>query len=111
MTSDDQETDDRGLPFTTKDQEIRFHMLGVCQGDTEGAKTAYDWVMQGAQPPLHGSEAIKALVDRFLAWPLPKSVRSDLCVTEEYPHPRSGTNLLTADEARQMFEYLFAARS
>jgi hypothetical protein len=53
------------------------------------------------------NEAIKALVDRFLAWPLPKSVRSDRCVTEDYPHTRYGTNLLTAEEARQMFEYLF----
>ena len=48
-----------------------------------------------------------ALVERFLAWPVPKSVRSDLCVTQDYPHQRSGTNLLTADEARQMIEYLF----
>lgn len=53
-------------------------------------------------------EEIKRLVDLFLAWPLPKSVRSDTCVTVDYPHQRSGTNLLTADEARQMFEYLFA---
>jgi hypothetical protein len=54
------------------------------------------------------SDRIRLLVDRFLAWPLPKSVRSDPCVTVDYPHQRSGTNLLTADEARQMFEYLFA---
>lgn len=47
------------------------------------------------------------LVDRFLAWPLPKTVSSDACVTDkDYPHPRIGTNLLTADEARQMLEYL-----
>lgn len=59
------------------------------------------------------TDRIQKLVDRFLAWPLPKSVQSDLCVTEDYPHQRSGTNLLTADEARQMFEYLFdeAARN
>lgn len=51
----------------------------------------------------------KALVDRFLAWPLPKSVCSDACVTDSnYKFPRSGTNLLTADEARQMIEYLLA---
>lgn len=49
---------------------------------------------------------LSALVDRFLRWPLPKTVRADLCVTMDYPHPRTGTNLLTADEARQMFEYL-----
>lgn len=51
----------------------------------------------------------KELVERFLMWQLPKSVCSDLCVTNpKYSYPRSGTNLLTADEARQMVEYLFA---
>ena len=49
----------------------------------------------------------KALVDRFLRWPLPKSVAADFCVTDpDYQFPRSGTNLLTADEAAQMLEYL-----
>jgi hypothetical protein len=49
----------------------------------------------------------RLLVDRFLSWPLPQSVCSDLCVTDRsYKFPRSGTNLLTADEARQMIEYL-----
>lgn len=48
-----------------------------------------------------------ALVDRFLAWPLPKSVCSDGCVTDaNYQFPRSGTNLLTAEEAKQMIEHL-----
>ncbi len=51
---------------------------------------------------------VSRLVDRFLAWPLPDSVASDQCATMPgYPH-RSGTNLLTADEARQMFEYVLA---
>jgi hypothetical protein len=50
---------------------------------------------------------IKELVDRFLNWPLPASVRSDLCVTMvDYPHQRIGTNLLTANEAEQMIRYL-----
>jgi hypothetical protein len=50
---------------------------------------------------------LKFLVDRFLAWPLPKSVCSDQCVcVPNYPN-RVGTNLLTADEARQMIEHLF----
>ena len=49
---------------------------------------------------------IDRLVARFLAWPLPDSVCSDLCATKQgYPH-RSGTNLLSAAEAKQMFEYL-----
>ena len=54
------------------------------------------------------------MVDRFLSWPLPESVCSDGCVTERdyctkrgYPRgARSGTSLLTADEARQMLEHV-----
>ena len=53
-------------------------------------------------------DALSTLVDRFLMWPLPKSVRSDQCVTMDYAFPRSGTNLLSADEAKQMVEYLLA---
>lgn len=52
---------------------------------------------------------IADLVDKFLTWELPKSVCSDTCVTtRDYPHSRTGTNLLTADEAKQMFEYLLS---
>lgn len=62
-------------------------------------------------PPLSErirGDIIDKLVDRFLAWPLPDSVCSDPCASKSgYPH-RSGTNLLTADEARQMFKHLFA---
>ncbi len=51
---------------------------------------------------------IKQLVDKFLSWPLPESVCADPCATKQgYPH-RVGTNLLSADEARQMLEYLFS---
>ena len=53
-------------------------------------------------------EDIKKLVDRFLSWPLPASVRADDCASIQGYKYRSGTNLLSADEARQMFEYLFA---
>jgi hypothetical protein len=56
------------------------------------------------------SECVRlaALVNRFLAWKLPDSVCSDQCANiPGYPN-RSGTNLLTADEARQMIEYLLA---
>lgn len=46
------------------------------------------------------------LVNAFLTWPLPASVCCDPCATKAgYPN-RVGTNLLTADEARQMFEYV-----
>jgi hypothetical protein len=50
---------------------------------------------------------VEALTNRFLRWPLPQSVNSDTCVTyNTYEYPRHGTNLLSADEARQMIEYL-----
>ena len=56
------------------------------------------------------SNEMKAMVDRFLQWPLPKSVCSDLCVTDpKYPYSRVGTNLLTAPEAQQMLEYVLSA--
>lgn len=51
---------------------------------------------------------IDDLVNAFLACPLPESVCADKCACERgYPH-RSGTNLLTAAEAKQMFEYILA---
>lgn len=60
-----------------------------------------------AEPTVQGDSGMKELVDRFLAWPLPKSVCSDTCVTDpSYPHPRTGTNLLTAAEAEQMLQYV-----
>ena len=54
-------------------------------------------------------EDIKTMVDRFLAWRLPRTVCSDLCVTDaNYQHPRFGTDLLTASEARQMIEHVLS---
>lgn len=52
---------------------------------------------------------IDAMVDRFLSWPLPNSVRADLIATQQGKPHRSGTNLLTAVEARQMIEYVLRA--
>jgi hypothetical protein len=55
---------------------------------------------------------ITELVNRFLSWPLPKSVCADLCATKpDCGFPRSGTNLLTADQARQMIEHLLGLAS
>lgn len=52
---------------------------------------------------------IKALAEKFLSWPLPNSVCSDLCVTDKNypPNSRIGTNLLTQEEAEKMLRYLF----
>jgi hypothetical protein len=48
-----------------------------------------------------------AMVDRFLSWPLPKSVCSDTCCSDsKYQFPRFGTSLLAADEARAMLEHV-----
>lgn len=55
------------------------------------------------------NERLKALVDKFLAWPLPESVCPDLCTNQTkdtYPGQRVGTNLLTAAEAEEMIKYL-----
>ena len=99
----------------------RISMLTDIAGDLEAREalppsTAADMVradQAGAPITLKGAGeavtyiALMNMVDRFLAWPLPDSVRSDTCVTmvggDQY---RSGTNLLTADEARQMFSYV-----
>lgn len=59
-----------------------------------------------APHPLTREQVLQKLVDKFLAWPLPDSVCSDLCATKQgYPH-RSGTTLLAAHEAKQMFEHV-----
>lgn len=50
------------------------------------------------------------MVDRFLRWPLPESVRADDCATKQQTG-RFGTNLLTAIEAKQMLEYVLTAPS
>lgn len=69
----------------------------------------------GAAPPVPGRTPeppdFKALVNRFLSWPLPASVRCDDCATERgYPN-RIGTNLLTASEAEAMLRHVLAPTS
>lgn len=74
-------------------------VVGPCK-DTQGEDVA-------ATVGRDDRKAMDALVDRFLEWPLPAGVCSDLCVTDrDYEHPRSGTNLLTAEETRTMLEYV-----
>lgn len=57
------------------------------------------------------SAKIDRLVERFLTWPLPDSVCADLNATQQGAPHRSGTNLLSAAEAKQMFEYVLAGES
>ena len=48
------------------------------------------------------------LVNRFLTWPLPEEVSCDPCVMAiGYPN-RTGTNLLTAEQAKQMLGHVLA---
>lgn len=49
---------------------------------------------------------IETMVDRFLSWRLPLSVSADVCATKYGTENRFGTNLLNADEARQMIEHV-----
>ena len=49
---------------------------------------------------------LNKLADEFCRWPLPPGVRADACACEPgYPN-RTGTNLLTYIEAKQMFRDL-----
>lgn len=54
------------------------------------------------------AEFLDALVNKFLAWPLPSDVCADGCATQPGYTNRSGTNLLTADQARQMLAHVLA---
>lgn len=50
------------------------------------------------------------LVTRFLNWPLPHSVCCDPCTTKQQDG-RTGTNLLSAIEAKAMLEHVLATKS
>lgn len=50
--------------------------------------------------------SMDTLVNRFLGWPLPDSVCSDMCATKQGVPHRSGTTLLSAVEAKQMLEHV-----
>lgn len=51
---------------------------------------------------------LNQLAERFISWPLPESVCADLCTTKAGYTGRTGTNLLTFDEAKQMLAYVLA---
>jgi hypothetical protein len=63
-------------------------------------------------------EEIKQMVDRFLAWPLPKDFAPDAGIVfrpselqNSLVHPwPTGTNLLTAEQARQMILHMMGAQ-
>jgi hypothetical protein len=74
------------------------------------AKMEAELTEANEQARLENSEAqpleVDRLVDKFLSWPLPETVCTDLCATRHGDPHRCGTNLLTAAEAKQMLEYL-----
>lgn len=47
-------------------------------------------------------ELLDRIVDRFLSCPLPEGTKADPCVCNPHHPHRTGTNLLTAAEAKQM---------
>lgn len=56
------------------------------------------------------SKMIDKMVDRFLGWKLPKDFGPDCYISFDREQAEShgwpiGTNLLTADQAREMFEH------
>lgn len=51
------------------------------------------------------------LAEAFMSAPLPDSVCSDACATIRGYRYRTGTNLLTFDEARQVFDYIMTKRT
>ena len=58
------------------------------------------------------TDTFNELARRFCAWPLPKEVCADLCVTQhDYAYPRTGTNLLTVAQAEQMLRYVLAGEA
>lgn len=83
--------------------ELPTRVIGPCKA-TEGQDVA-------ASVGRDDGKVMDELVARFLGWPLPKSVCADLCATDRnYQFPRSGTNLLDVNEARQMLEYVLKGR-
>ncbi|WP_435607677.1 NUMOD4 domain-containing protein [Pseudomonas knackmussii] len=63
-----------------------------------------DPVAQAGQVP-----DIDTLVNRFLSWQLPDEVCADPCASMPGYAYRTGTNLLTAEQARTMFVHVLAA--
>lgn len=55
------------------------------------------------------SDVIGQMVQRFLSWPLPEDVCADAVACQQGAPHRTGTNLLTAAQARQMIEHVCAA--
>lgn len=97
-------SDNKPLPSGTR---IKTTMMGGYT-DEHHAKQYTDTLYYTI--PLYASapapSGMAEMVDRFLTWPVPADVYPDGIAGEP---GRTGTNLLTADQARQMLEYVLAA--
>lgn len=100
------------VPFVDRD----FDCIPNCKMAAQNGECLTRCIIKRSKPPRSTLSVTDEMVDRFLGWTLPDSVCSDTCATvrdygkaEGWP-PRSGTSLLTADEARQMLEHVLAAR-
>lgn len=95
-------------------QPIR-HALGIGQHDplTDEQLECAKLVSSALSTPKQTAFGIAAMVDRFLGWPLPKDFYPDCGITfTPLGHPNGwpiGTNLLTATQAKAMFEYVLKA--
>ncbi|HJV75455.1 MAG TPA: hypothetical protein VJ654_14610 [Noviherbaspirillum sp.] len=85
---------ERGFALPTELRD-KIHAL---LGDTPAAADA-------------GGQDIKEMVNRFLGWELPETFAPDCFISfdseraEQHESWPIGTNLLTADQAKEMFEY------
>lgn len=92
--------------WTPENAGAIWDCVRTSRAEIEKANAPQSRLPAGSEVPV-ASNGLQEMVDRFLAWPLPRGVCADLCVTEpNYPHPRSGTNLLDANAAREMLRHV-----
>jgi hypothetical protein len=103
-----------GLPeFYCEIERARDGTWAVFFRDKEGREAYGERASPAAEPKLTDAD-VTAMVDRFLGWKLPKDFCPDCGVSfdgrkdDEWNKNKTwptGTNLLTAEQAKAMFEY------
>lgn len=84
---------------------LEMSRIIICDSKTNDTKTETELSNDKIKTD---KEFITMLAQKFVQWDLPSTVVCDKCVTEsDYPFPRSGTNLLSFDEAEKLFKDLF----
>ncbi len=114
---------DEGIVWTANHMEaLRFARRAdaerFCAEDDEAERIAeHIWMGDVQTKPDSADQVpdVKFMVNRFLGWPLPKTFSPDCGISfdgrknDEWNKSKQwpiGTNLLTADEAKEMFEYV-----